>query len=364
MGLGREESKHISCQYEGRENDCPKDCKKCAISIKTDGDIALSENKLDLAIRQYKRAVFVEPKFAEAWVNMGNAYGMRSEYNNAIPAFNKAITIDPTYGKALFGKAITLRNLGMLDEAMSVANSILEMYDDESVKEFKKGLLDAGVKDKGIIIDANKAKAALSGKATEIMQDNNLFNEKGVAEIIPEIYQAEIFTKKVLEYCKKKYASLGIDKVHGECVITSFYGSICATLFYLKNPSEVRGNDIFDFLNDHIDMEFTDVNAEKMLGTKAGEEKAENIWNLFSPYVSLAQAAFKAVDELTDDILLEAMRNSYLLGMLVAITNSTTKKNTQGNHEKLDKELSDLSKKEKPDDTSPQPSAMCYSPRY
>ena len=85
---------------------------------------------------------------------------------------------------------------------------------------------------------------------------------------------------------------------------------------------------------------------------------------MFSPYVSLAQAAFKAVDELTDDILLEAMRNSYLLGMLVAITNSTAKKNTQGNHEKLDKELSDLSKKEKPDDTPPQPSAMCYSPRY
>lgn len=32
LGLGRNESKHISCAYEGRENDCPEKCEKCAIA--------------------------------------------------------------------------------------------------------------------------------------------------------------------------------------------------------------------------------------------------------------------------------------------------------------------------------------------
>lgn len=154
--LGRDESKHISCKYEGHEDDCPDDCSKCAISIKTDGDIALATNKLDDAIRQYKKAVFVSPKFAEAWVNLGNAYGMKSEYNNALSAFNKAIAIDPKYGKALYGKAITLRNLDMLDEAMELANTILELYDDANVQKFKQDLIRAGVKDRSAIIDSKK----------------------------------------------------------------------------------------------------------------------------------------------------------------------------------------------------------------
>ena len=31
----------------------------------------------------YKKALFIDPKFAEAWNNLGNAYGMKSEYHNA-----------------------------------------------------------------------------------------------------------------------------------------------------------------------------------------------------------------------------------------------------------------------------------------
>ena len=136
--LGRDESRHISCKYEGRESECPKSCDKCAISIKTEGDFALTQNELDKAIKQYKRAVFVEPKFAEAWVNMGNAYGMKSEYNHARSAFNKAIAIDPTYGKALLGKAITLKNLAKFEEAMLICNEILEMYDDKTKKSLNE----------------------------------------------------------------------------------------------------------------------------------------------------------------------------------------------------------------------------------
>lgn len=316
--LGRDESKHISCKYDGHEDDCPDDCAKCAISIKTDGDIALASNRPDEAIRQYKKAVFASPKFAEAWVNLGNAYGMKSEYNNALSAFNKAIAIDPKYGKALFGKAITLRNLGMVDEAMEIANTILSLYDDENVRKFKQDLIRVGVKDKSSIVDSRKAKAAFAGKAGEVMRNNDLLGDDGSAEVVPEIYQPEEFTKAVLSYCKRKYASLGEQKVRGECVITSFYGSICAVILNQRDPSGMRNCDVFTYLSDHLDVEFTDVNAERLLGTKAGEEKAETIWALFSPYLSLTRAVFDTIDELTDEIMLEAMKHAYVLGMLTA----------------------------------------------
>lgn len=363
--LGRDASKHIACKYKGREDQCPDDCSRCAIAIKTDGDVALAQNNLDAAIRLYKKAVFISPIFAEAWVNLGNAYGMKSEYNNSLTAFDKAIAIDPKYGKALLGKAITLKNLGLLDQAMALANQILEMYDDAAVKSFKADLIRCGVKDKGIVIDSQKAKSALVNKAAETMRANNLLNSEGKAEIIPEIFQPEEFTKAVLTYCKRKYASLGENKVRGECVITSYYGSICAVVLNHRDPSGMRGCDVFAYLNDHLDVEFTDVNAERLLGTKAGEEKAEAIWGILSPYLTLAQAVFESVDELTDETMLEAMKHAYILGMLVAryYTSEKNKKHSLGTRAEIDQALRRLSQSSKDYTNPPKESAMCYSIR-
>lgn len=155
--LGRDEAKHPSCKYNGNEAACPKSCDKCAIAIKTDGDVALSQDQIDAAIRYYKKALFADPKFAEAWNNLGNAYGMKSEYRNALNAFEKAIAIDPVYGKALYGKAITLRNMGNLEAAMTLANAILEIYDAAEVRRFKKDLVEAGIEDTQYLIENKKA---------------------------------------------------------------------------------------------------------------------------------------------------------------------------------------------------------------
>lgn len=241
--LGRDESKHISCQYSGREDDCPNDCNRCAIAIKTDADMALVQNQPDAAIKLYKRAVFAEPKFAEAWNNLGNAYGMKSEYNNALAAFEKAIAIDPVYGKALYGKAVTLRNMGQLESAMTLANAILELYDVMEVRRFKKELVEAGVEDTQYLLENKKAIIALDNVGFRLMKDNNLLNDEGKITVIDGLYRPDEFTRSVLKYCKRKYASLGEEKVHGEYIITSFYGSICATIFYSKNNQAFPHNE-------------------------------------------------------------------------------------------------------------------------
>ena len=367
--LGRDESKHIQCDYEGNEDDCPKECSKCAISIKTDGDIALAQNSLDEAIKNYKKAVFVEPKFAEAWVNLGNAYGMKSEYNNALSAFDKAIAIDPIYGKALYGKAITLRNLGNLEEAMEIANTILHLYDADEVRAFKKGLIDAGVEDSQYIIENNEYIRELDDCGYEIADDNDLLNDQDFYDAIEEcgdVYRPDEFINAVMHYCRKKYAPLGENKIRGEYIITSFYGSICAALFYAKDNSVFDNIEPFDYLVENIDVEFTDRNAERMLQTKAGEEKAEYVWSIILPYVKFSQEIFSKTTKLTDELILCAMKNAYEIGLLTAFyyINGRDKKHVIASREEIDDALSDISTKTPQKEVPPVKSAMCYSPRY
>lgn len=146
MSLGRNEKLHPACNYEGRELDCPMQCSKCAIAIKAEGDKALPTGQWDEALKQYKRALFVNPKFAEAWVGLGSIYSVKSEYNNALPAFEKALAIDPQYGRAMFGIANTLYNLGRYDEAMKMVVETLSLYgDDKSALKLKNKLIKAGV---------------------------------------------------------------------------------------------------------------------------------------------------------------------------------------------------------------------------
>ena len=363
--LGRDESKHPGCQYEGNEDACSKSCDKCAIAIKTDGDAALLEENFNQAIKFYKKALFIDPKFAEAWNNLGNAYGMKSEYHNALRAFEKAIAIDPTYGKALYGKAITLRNLGKLGEAMALANIILEMYDAMEVRHFKKELVAVGVEDTQYLIENKKAIITLDNVGFKVMKDNNLLNEEGKITIIESLYRPDEFIKSVLRYCKKKYASLGEEKTRGEYIITSFYGSICATIFHSKDNTIFQGSTVFEYLNEHIDVEFTDVNAERLLGTKSGEEKAERIWSIIAPYVRFSQTVFNDLAVLTDEVILVAMKNAYEIGMLTAFyyLAGKDKKHSLGTRSEIDNALAKLAASSKDYQDPPPESAMCYSMR-
>lgn len=363
--LGRDESKHPHCQYDGNEDACPKSCAKCAIAIKTDGDVALLEERLDQAIRLYKKALFIDPKFAEAWNNLGNAYGMKSEYYNALRAFEKAIAIDPTYGKALYGKAITLRNLGKLEEAMALANVILELYDAMEVRHFKKELTAAGVEDTQYLLENKKAIITLDNVGFKVMKDNNLLNEQGKITIIDSLYRPDEFVRAVLQYCKRKYASLGEEKMRGELIITSFYGSICATIFHAKDNTIYENSNVFDYLNEHIDVEFADVNAERLLGTKSGEEKAEQIWRIIAPYVRFTQTVFNDLTVLNDDVFMAAMKNAYEIGMLTAFyyLAGKDKKHSLGTRSEIDHALVKLAASSRNYQDPPPESAMCYSIR-
>ena len=365
MGLGRNEKLHLSCAYEGREDDCPKECSKCAISIKTDGDIALASNRLNDAIRQYKKALFVDPKFAEAWCNLANAYGMKSEYHNALSAFNKALAIDPQYGKAMFGKAVTLRNLGKLDAAMALANEILELYDDPNVVNFKTGLKKAGVKDTAGVYSLQKAIDTMTDKAYEIIVQNNLLDKDGQIHTIRAIDSKDDFSSRIFAFCKKRYSSLGNEKVWSESILASFYGSAYVALQYYINPNELANIDPFDYLSNNVNLEELDRNTKRLLGIRGDDNQSEKVWNIVYSFVKASTPILEGVEPASDldAAIRDASESAYVMGMLFAMRHHDQEE-VKSKRSALDNALEKLAASTKEYNyTPPERSAMCYSIR-
>ena len=319
--MGRDESIIIKCEFESRPEDCPKDCDKCAIGIKTDGDTALAMGNFEEAIRQYKRAIFVEPRLSDAWCNLGNAYGMKSEYEKAIEAFDKAIEIDPKYGKALFGKAISLRNAGRQEEALALANKILEMYDDKQVEQFKNGLISNGTRDKKGTLSVQEAIDILTAKGMDIARNRKLLADDGKIHTIKALDMDESFASDVYHYCKKSLSSFGVAKVNSESVVMAFYGGIYSTLAYYESSDELTGVPVFAYLKDHVDLEKLEQAVETKLGIRGNETESEKVWNVIYPYArftcDIAERVTPASE--AEKAVIDAADSAFILGMQLAM---------------------------------------------
>lgn len=326
--LGRDNMKHISCNYIGNEDNCPNECSRCAIAIKTDGDVALSKNQLDSAIRLYKKAVFVEPKFAEAWVNLGNAYGMKSEYNNALSSFDKALAIDPVYGKAMFGKAITLRNLERVAEAAEIADSILNIYPNaHEVISFMTTLGPIPVKP----LSLNEAIDQMTETAYNTLKEKSLLAPGGKVVSEKAILCQEDYSARVLRFCSKRYASFGQDKVFSESIITAFYGSLATTLFFYNDKEGFIGIHPFEYLANHSDVEDSETTAERLLGIRGDDAACSNLWDLIYAYARYSCGIIEQMAEQDKFAAAQdATESAYTMGMMYAMKWHERKTNPNG----------------------------------
>ena len=320
--LERDESKYIWCEYEGRKDQCPNVCTQCTFAMKADGDAATAEGNTDLAIRQYKRALFAEPRFADAWVSLGNVYGMRAEYNNALAAFDRAIKIDPIYGDALFGKAIVLRSIGQTGAAMLLINTILKLYDHDRARKLKDKMLVDGVIDPDAEHTREQAIDSLMERAYDILIENDILcGSNGELHTDAELCKREKFAHRIIQFCKKLYGSLGKEKVHSESILTAFYASLCATLFYYQDKDGFANTDPFDYLVDHIDLEQTETTAERLLGMLQDEEACAELWDMIYDYVRAALeilANLRSAEEVEQTVQ-NATENACMIGVMYAM---------------------------------------------
>ncbi|MDA9308783.1 tetratricopeptide repeat-containing glycosyltransferase family protein [Amylibacter sp.] len=82
------------------------------------GTVLQEQSKLEEAIEAYNKALSIKPDFAIAYSNMGNALKDQGKLEEAIKAHNKALTIKPDFATAHHNLSLALLSNGRLKEGL------------------------------------------------------------------------------------------------------------------------------------------------------------------------------------------------------------------------------------------------------
>ncbi len=93
----------------------------------TSARVLRDQKKLDEAIAAYRKAIELDPKYANAHINLGNALRNQGKLDEAIACFRKAIELDPKSAIAHNNLGLALRDQGKLDEAIASFRKAIEL---------------------------------------------------------------------------------------------------------------------------------------------------------------------------------------------------------------------------------------------
>jgi len=81
----------------------------------------------DDAIEAYRQALHIDPKDADAWTNLGVTYSDLSRHNDAIEAYRQALHIDPKHANAWNNLGVTYGELERHDDAIEAYHQALHI---------------------------------------------------------------------------------------------------------------------------------------------------------------------------------------------------------------------------------------------
>jgi len=84
------------------------------------------------ASKSYEKAVKADPKYAEAWSNLGYTYRKRGHFDKAVKAYKKAINLDPNLAEAHEYLGEAYAEMGKFELAEKELKILRELGSDEA----------------------------------------------------------------------------------------------------------------------------------------------------------------------------------------------------------------------------------------
>ena len=103
------------------------------------GASAAQIGQLDDAIHAFQKALSIKPDFAEAYNNMGNALYDQGKLDEAIEAYQKVFSLKPDFAEAYYNMGAALQEQGKLDDAIEVYIKALAIKPDYAEAYNNKG---------------------------------------------------------------------------------------------------------------------------------------------------------------------------------------------------------------------------------
>ena len=94
------------------------------------GNVLKDKGDLEAAIQSYKQALKIKPDYAQAYNNMGNALKDKGDLEAAIESYKQALKIKPDYAQAYSNMGIALKGKGDLNAAISSYKQALKIKPD------------------------------------------------------------------------------------------------------------------------------------------------------------------------------------------------------------------------------------------
>lgn len=116
------------------------------------GKAQITEGRRDEAAVSFRRAVNLDPDFAEAHNNLGNILSGRSGHDESIAAYRRAIALSPTYVEAYFNLGHALRRKGDARAAIDAYRRALALRPDfiEACNGLGHALIEAGQQEEAL----------------------------------------------------------------------------------------------------------------------------------------------------------------------------------------------------------------------
>ena len=107
---------------------------------------AHQRDDFDSAIKDYDKAIDLNPDLAEAYKNRGNAYGAKGDHDRAIQDYDKAIVLKPDYATTYYNRGVAYGAKGDhdhaiqdYDKAIGLKSDYAEAYNNRGVVYAEKG---------------------------------------------------------------------------------------------------------------------------------------------------------------------------------------------------------------------------------
>ncbi|MDC1449350.1 tetratricopeptide repeat protein [Candidatus Thioglobus sp.] len=203
------------------------------------GNVLKDKGDLEAAIESYKQALKIKPDYAQAYNNMGNALKDKGDLEAAIQSYKQALKIKPDYAQAYSNMGIALKGKGDLNAAISSYKQALKIKPDYAEAYNNMG---SALNDKGDLEAAIESyKQALKIKPDYSEAYNNMgiaLKDKGDLEAAIESYKQALKIKSDYAEAYRNLSTMHRYKEHDE--------------YFLKMQSLCQSSSILDEQRCHL----------------------------------------------------------------------------------------------------------------